>query len=98
VAGLFIASFGRPSYLASDHTVSTHKPPESHAETTQKRGADIREQVLAMLKSQPNLSTKALAQHAGLSLYSVRHHLEALKASGRIRHVGPSKSGYWEIL
>ena len=41
---------------------------------------------------------KDLARLSGATLYSVRHHLESLKAAGRIRHVGPTKGGYWEIL
>lgn len=51
-----------------------------------------------MLKAQPDLSQKKLAELSGLSIHSVRHHLESLQASGHIRHVGPNKGGYWEIM
>ena len=54
--------------------------------------------MLVLLKAQPDINMKDLARLSGATLYSVRHHLESLKAAGRIRHVGPTKGGYWEIL
>lgn len=108
VAGLFIASFARPSFLddatqeTTETTQNTKKTPEkplkNHVETTQKPHASPREKLLSLLKSQPGISMKDLALLSGDTLYSVRHHLESLKAAGRIRHVGPSKGGQWEVL
>jgi hypothetical protein len=31
-------------------------------------------------------------------IISVRHHLRVLQAAQRIRHVGPTKGGHWEVL
>ena len=107
VAGLFIASFARPSFGLNDEETTgttentkktTQKPLENNVETTQKPHASPREKLLALLKAQPAINMKDLAQLSGVTLYSVRHHLEALKAAGRIRHVGPSKGGRWEVL
>jgi ATP-dependent DNA helicase RecG len=107
VAGLFIASFARPSFGLNDEEATgttentkktTQKPLENNVETTQKPHASPREKLLTLLKAQPAINTKDLAQLSGVTLYSVRHHLEALKAAGRIRHVGPSKGGRWEVL
>ena len=96
VAGLFIASFARPSFGLNDE--ETTGTTENTTKTTQKPHASPREKLLALLKAQPAINTKDLAQLSGATLYSVRHHLESLKAEGRIRHVGPSKGGRWEVL
>ncbi|MDP3653593.1 MAG: ATP-binding protein [Rhodoferax sp.] len=107
VAGLFIASFARPSFSLNDEettgtTENTKKAPkkplENNVETTQKPHASPREKLLALLKAQPDINMTDLARLSGATLYSVRHHLESLKAAGRIRHVGPSKGGHWEVL
>jgi ATP-dependent DNA helicase RecG len=98
VAGLFIASFARPSFLQDVAQETTEKPLENHTEAAQKPRRNHREQLLALLKVHPDLNMKELARLSGATLYSVRHHLESLKMAGRIRHVGPSKGGYWEIL
>ena len=107
VAGLFIASFARPSFSQNDEETTgttentkdtTQKPLENNVETTQKTHASPREKLLTLLKAQPDIHMNEMAQLSGTTLYSVRHHLESLKAAGRIRHVGPSKGGRWEVL
>ncbi len=107
VGQLFIASFARPSFLeetqkkttgTTENTEETpRKPLGNNVETTQKPHASPREKLLALLQAQPEINMKDLAQLSGATLYSVRHHLESLKAAGRIRHVGPSKGGRWEV-
>jgi N-methylhydantoinase A len=42
--------------------------------------------------------TAAGKAHTPLSEASVRHHLRVLQAAQRIRHVGPTKGGHWEVL
>lgn len=124
IAGLFIASFERPSFLEDttqevidttqetvDKTVdktpkkhqgntkeATEKPRKNHAKTTQKPLKNLKVDLLSLLRAHPDLSTKKLSDLSGLSLFSVRHHLETLRDSGQIRHVGPSSGGHWEIL
>jgi ATP-dependent DNA helicase RecG len=107
VGGLFIASFARPSFSVNDgdatgttenNKKTPKKPLGNNVETTQKPHTNPREELLALLKAQPDINMKDLARLSGATLYSVRHHLEALKATGRIRHVGPNKGGRWEVL
>jgi ATP-dependent DNA helicase RecG len=97
VAGLFIASFARPSFSFDDQD-TPQNPLENHTETTQKPRENHKEKLLTLLQAQPDIAMKDLATLSGTTLYSVRHHLESLKAAGRIRHVGPTKGGYWEVL
>ena len=51
-----------------------------------------------MLRSQPSITRRETAKRLGITLEGVRYHLVKLKAAGRIRHVGPSKAGLWEVL
>jgi ATP-dependent DNA helicase RecG len=113
IAGLFIASFERPSFLEDttqevidttqetvDMTVdkTPKKPRRNHVETTKKPQRNHREKILELLRGQPDFTMKDLADLSGATIYSVRHHLEVLQTSGQIRRVGPTKAGHWEIL
>ena len=64
---------------------------ETAQETTQ-------EKILTALRGEPTLTRKALAERIGLSADGVKYHLGKLKSEGRIRHVGPTKAGKWEVL
>ena len=55
------------------------------------------EKIIACLKAEPTLTRKLLAQRVGLSESGVKYHLNKLKAAGKIRHVGPTKTGRWEV-
>lgn len=56
------------------------------------------ESILAALRAEPTLTRKALALRIGLSTDGVKYHLSKLRSEGRIRHVGPTKAGKWEVL
>jgi ATP-dependent DNA helicase RecG len=89
IAKLFITSFDRPSFGENvDKAVTTTQ------ETTQETA---QEKIIACLKAEPTLTRKLLAQLVDLSESGVKYHLNKLKAAGRIRHVGPTKAGRWEV-
>ncbi|PUE15290.1 AAA family ATPase [Limnohabitans sp. WS1] len=105
IARLFVASFERPS-AAAVNTPKTEatapktglEPPENAKETPKKHTRNTKELVLKALQAQPDITAKALALALKLSEASVRHHLRVLQAAQRIRHVGPTKGGHWEVL
>ena len=68
---------------------------EATQETTQET---TQERILALLRSEPSTTRVELARRIGLTPDGVKYHLAKLKSAGTIRHVGPTKSGYWEIL
>lgn len=105
IARLFVASFERPSAAAvnTQETEATApetglEPPENAKETPKKHTRNTKELVLKALQAQPDVTAKALALALKLSEASVRHHLRVLQAAQRIRHVGPTKGGHWEVL
>jgi len=68
-------------------------------ETTQEvRTGTVREKIVELLHQQPAATRYELARQLGLSSDGVKYHLNKLRVSGTIRHVGPTKSGYWEVL
>jgi ATP-dependent DNA helicase RecG len=101
VAGLFIASFARPSFIEGEDGAAketTQKTPENTKETPKKHQENTKEQILIALRATPSLSVAALAEVLNKTPNGIRHHLRILQSDGRIRHVGPTKAGAWEIL
>jgi len=66
-------------------------PQETTQETTQER-------ILNALRQNQHITRKGLAELVGITPDGIKYHLDKLRASGRIRHVGPTKKGRWEIL
>jgi ATP-dependent DNA helicase RecG len=107
VAGLFIASFARPSFSHDDQkttqeitgtTENAKETPQNPSKPLKAPQRHLKDVLLTQLSEQPGLSMAALAELNHTSLDSIRHHLLALQSGGRIRHIGPSRGGYWEIL
>jgi ATP-dependent DNA helicase RecG len=63
-------------------------------DTTQEVGGKI----LQLIRENPRLSRKSMAELTGISESGIKYHLDKLKKKGKIIHVGPTKKGYWKIL
>lgn len=94
VAGLFVASFKRPMAIQE----TTQETPETTKETPKKHQENTKEVLRQYLRKQPEFSVRALSEALHMSEASVRHHLRALQEAGKLRHVGPTKGGYWEVI
>ncbi len=84
-------------------TQETAQEPEGTTQerpgTTQETALDTtQEKVLALLRTDPALTRRELANRLGISENGVKYHLDKLKAAKVISHRGPTKSGYWQIL
>ena len=82
---------------------TTQETGDSAPDTTQETNAKsdstpTRERIVALLRSNPTLTRDALASRIGITPEGVKYHLDKLRKAGRIRHVGPTKKGRWEIL
>jgi predicted HTH transcriptional regulator len=62
-------------------------------ETTQ----EIANKIIQLIKENPQLSRRAMAEFVGISENGVKYHLKKLKKEGKITHIGPTKKGYWKI-
>ncbi|MCG2752611.1 MAG: putative DNA binding domain-containing protein [Desulfobacteraceae bacterium] len=90
IARLFMASFGRASFLEQTEEGATQEQPETSQETSQ-------EKIITSLRAEPDISSKLLAQRLNMSQNGVKYHLSKLKAAGRISRLGPTKGGRWEV-
>ncbi len=66
--------------------------------TTQKTTQIFSNKILELIKQNPEISRKKLAEIInGISEYGVKYHLEKLKESGKIERIG-GKRGKWKVL
>ena len=57
-----------------------------------------KDKILLELKKDSSLTREELAKLVGVSSNAVKQHLSKLKEEGKIKRVGSTKSGYWEVL
>ncbi len=107
IGGLFITCFGRPSAQEAVSTLktsieNTETSTETSTKTSIETGTELpknaRAVLLQYLRQQPQASIPDLVQATGLSTSGVRHHLDQLKSTGKLRRHGPTKGGYWEVI
>ena len=58
---------------------------------------NTQEKIIALLREHPDLTRRELATKIDITPDSAKYHLDKLRKAGRIRHVGPTKKGYWEV-
>ncbi|MBU1087907.1 MAG: winged helix-turn-helix transcriptional regulator [Candidatus Omnitrophica bacterium] len=66
-------------------------PKKTTSETTQ-------EMILRLVKNYPQITRKQLSEKTEVSSDGVKYHLDQLRKAGKIRHVGSTKKGHWQIL
>lgn len=72
---------------------------EATQEATQEISSEtVRGKIVALLRQRPATTRRELARQLGLSPDGIKYHLNKLRTAGTIRHVGPTKSGHWEVL
>ncbi len=88
--------------LGLDASQSTQKEPEStlksNMKSNMKSSMKSEDRLMLVLKDDQTMSLPKMAEAIGLSVAGVRKVLDKLKASGRIRRVGPDKGGHWEVM
>ena len=58
----------------------------------------VRERIVILLRRDPTLTRTSLAPLVQLTPHGVKYHLDKLRRAGRIRHVGSTRKGHWEVL
>ena len=71
--------------------------PTTPATTPTTTPTSARENILALLKAEPRLTQRELAERVGLTRNGVKYHIKVLKAAGLIRRTGSSTSGRWVV-
>ncbi len=70
--------------------------PENEPENEPEKNTEHR--ILEVLGSHPDMSYDDLARFTRKGRSTIMRHIARLKASGRLKRVGPKKGGHWEIL
>lgn len=104
----FRISLGRPVGSAPGGEATQQTTQETTQETTgetTQEGSEApalpgkpRERILALMRQQPTITARELADALSLSVDGVSYHLKKLRAEGRIQHRGPTKSGWWDVI
>ncbi|HIJ10436.1 TPA: winged helix-turn-helix transcriptional regulator [Candidatus Woesearchaeota archaeon] len=55
-------------------------------------------EILAIIKDNPKVSRRILAERVGINQSAIQRHLETLKGRGIIKRVGSDRGGYWVVL
>ncbi len=96
VAKLFITIFKR--HALKEVTDILEKTIKDKSFTPKNPQRNPKENILNILKEQPTLSIREIAEQSGMSVYSVQHQINRLKEDGVIKHEGPTKGGRWECI
>ena len=56
------------------------------------------EKVWRLMKENPYITTKQIAENIGLTIRGVEENIKKLKKSNRLRRVGGDKGGHWEVI
>ncbi len=78
--------------------VVTFKRKTPIPETGEKTGEKTREKIIQLIRENPRITTKELAEKTGLSTKGVEWNLKSLKDEKKLRRVGGRKEGFWEVL
>lgn len=70
---------------------------ETNKETSKETNEEISERILDIMRKTPEISVKETAQILDISVGGVRYHINKMKKSGLIGHIGSTKKGKWII-
>ena len=71
---------------------------QSKQDSSMKSSMKSDDRLLLVLKDDPTMSLPKMSEATGLSVGGVRKVLDKLRATGRIRRIGPDKGGRWEVV
>jgi ATP-dependent DNA helicase RecG len=56
------------------------------------------EKIIILIKNNPHITQKEMAQQTGLSRRGVEKNIGILKKKGKIKRIGPANGGHWQII
>jgi ATP-dependent DNA helicase RecG len=93
-AGLTVSFRANPEHLVGEEKTRVETTGETRVEMPVKTPGKI----LAILKVHPEYTLEIVAAEIGRSLSAVERAAAKLTKEGKLRHVGPSKAGHWEVI
>lgn len=77
---------------------STQENKESTQEKEKSTQETTAERIIEEIRKNPFTTRKQLSEVIGITPDGIKKQLDKLKKAGKIRHVGATKKGYWEII
>ena len=77
--------------ISWDEDKSTQESSASTRKTTAER-------IIEEIRKHPFTTREQLAEVIGITPDGIKKQLDKLKKTGKIRHVGATKNGHWEII
>ncbi|MGB9498560.1 MAG: RNA-binding domain-containing protein [Dissulfuribacterales bacterium] len=68
--------------------------PESSPESSPK----TEDRIIALLRRDGSITTEKLGKSIGISKRAILKQINKLKEQGRLRRIGPTKGGHWEVI
>ena len=100
---------GKEQRITQENTQEIGKNQSVTQENTQEIGKDqritqeitqetIESKILKIIKEEPTITKNILSERLKTSPDSIKYYLNKMRKNGLIKHKGPTKSGYWEIV
>ena len=86
------------AFKVTDTKASSELLQKTGEKTGMKTGMKTAEAILALIKENPSISHNDLSEQLGRARSTIIEQIAKLKASGRLRRVGPDKGGHWEVV
>ena len=77
---------------------SIQENTQERNKSTQETSKSTKEMILDEIRKHPFTIREQLAKVIGITPDGIKKQLEKLKKANRIKHVGPTKGGHWEII
>lgn len=96
--------YGEEAYIFSEYFIDVVMPfnredfDKTTRKTTTTQPENIEEEMIQLIKNNGNISRKDMAIVLHKTEGSIRHYLKKLQERKIIKHSGPDKGGYWEII
>ena len=74
------------------------KTTQKTAQKTTQKTEKTTQKILDIIKNNPQVTRKELAELVGITADGIKWNLEKLKETGKIRRIGPDKGGKWDII
>ena len=88
------------SVRGDQQPIQTHiKPHQNRTKIEPKRTkTEQKNRIIALISENPVITRVEIAENLGLHESSVQRRLDALVKEGRLRHIGPTNGGSWEVM
>ena len=86
------------STATQESTQENSGSTQENSGSTQETSKSTQEMILDEIRTHPFTTRQQLAKVIGITPDGIKKQLEKLKKENRIKHVGPTKGGHWEII